>query len=231
MHTTDEEIECHYNHRTLIKLPLEEIKANRPQHLYCNNNYITELPEDLPDSITHLTCSNNHITRLPDTLPSKLSHLNCGENNIYYLPHNLPITIEYINIEWNPLKALPNDFSKYVHLHTLILSKTLVTELPDMPESICSVTFYSYDPIFKIINEQYFSISNSYSVYRLSNKEILQINEINSRNRIQTRSRLLEFEIMEHYARRTMHPCMLTPLLENPHADVSEFMELYIDSL
>lgn len=230
MNSDNEYYEAHYNHKSLLTLPIEEIQTNRPTHLYCQSNYLTELPPDLPDSITHLWCSENHITILPDILPVNIKYMRCNYNNISKLPNNLPKTIEHIDIEHNPLQSLPINLGKYNTLYTLDISGTLITELPDLPESLVRVEFNSSDTVFKLINKSYFKI-NMFGRVCLKNDQILQINAINSMRRTQARARMLAPAIMEHYARRTMHPKNLAPLLTDPDADVSEFMDAYIASL
>lgn len=55
--------------------------------------------------------------------------------------------------------------------------------------------------------------------------------EVITKIRQQRRTALLKSEIMEAYARKTMHPRNLQPLLDNPDEDVDAFMTAYINTL
>jgi hypothetical protein len=224
--------DSHYNHSALLTLPIEDIKRDLPQRLYCHGNYLTELPADLPDSIIILDCSENYLTSLPEKLPTNLKYLYCLQNNIYNLPANLPLNIVELNMRNCPLKSLPNNFCKYACLIRMHLLRTLLTELPDLPESLNEFSFYAKDALFNLINSMYFAITKPPGGrITLNNAHVLKINAINSQRRTQARTRLIAPAIAEHYARRTMHPSNLAPLLADPDADVSEFMDAYVAGL
>lgn len=237
MTTRDKSREAHYVGGTVTTLPIEEIIEMRPTHLYCSMNYLTELPDNLPDSIKTIDCSTNHITHLPETLPPGVTDIRCCENNISTLPKNLPIGIKTLIMMRCPLKTLPVDICKYKSLNVLCLRTTLVTELPDLPESLCTLRLNKTDQLYKVINETYFdtkTTNNGYYIgitFNLNNRDILRINAINSQRRTQARTRIIAPGIMEHYARRTMHPDNLAPLLDDPDADISEFMDAYVAGL
>ena len=47
---------------------------------------LTELPENLPNSLQRLYCSDNSLTELPVNLPNLLQTLDCSNNSLTELP-------------------------------------------------------------------------------------------------------------------------------------------------
>ena len=75
--------------------------------LYCNNNKIKELPENLPKYINTLNCSNNQITKLPEKLPDFLKTLYINNNQITELPdYSNHYRLENIYCEGNKIKKI-----------------------------------------------------------------------------------------------------------------------------
>ena len=98
----------YYNHLNLTKLPP---LLNTLTHLYCFNNRLTSLPEQLPNSLTSLLCSNNRLTTLPE-LPNSLKVLNCNNNRLTRLVNEengeqLPDTLINLWCSNNYLTKLP----------------------------------------------------------------------------------------------------------------------------
>ena len=96
--------ECIENKDTgldLSHLKLTELPNNLPEsltHLFCNHNNLTELPNNLHGSITDIWCRNNNLSRLPDNLPDSLIYLNCVNNKITELrPDILKIKYFYFD--------------------------------------------------------------------------------------------------------------------------------------
>jgi Leucine-rich repeat (LRR) protein len=57
--------------------------------LWCYDNQLTFLPDNLPDSLIEIYCPYNLITLLPDTLPKNLQVLYCYSNQLTSLPSTL----------------------------------------------------------------------------------------------------------------------------------------------
>jgi Leucine-rich repeat (LRR) protein len=88
---------------------LEELPKipNNCIELYCNNNKIKELPENLPDNIKELDCSNNQITELPEKLPQFLETLKISNNQITELPNlSLLYRIRNLYCAGNKIKTI-----------------------------------------------------------------------------------------------------------------------------
>jgi len=83
-----------------IKIFEKEIKF-----LYKSNRGLTELREELPDTLKHLYCYNNRLAELPE-LPDSLIYLDCSCNKLETLP-KLPDKLEYLDCGYNELKILP----------------------------------------------------------------------------------------------------------------------------
>jgi Leucine-rich repeat (LRR) protein len=66
----------------LMKLPT---LPKSLKFLICNDNKLTELPEDMPDSLIVLICSNNNLTHLPKYMPASLDTVFCAENEYLHI--------------------------------------------------------------------------------------------------------------------------------------------------
>ena len=63
------------------------------EELYCNNNHLTTLPENLPASLRELECMSNQLTTLPENLPVSIEYLECN-NNPFTKEYDFEITTE-----------------------------------------------------------------------------------------------------------------------------------------
>lgn len=223
--------ELSFDYRALKELPIDHILFMRPMSIDCIHNYLTELPNNLPDSIWNINCSHNHIHKLPDVLPPELFNLTCENNNISILPTTLPRSLVVLNVKDNPLMSLPDNLYALTSLAQLNITKCLITVLPELPSSLSSIVFYESDPICEYVKQNGVEIPTNVGLVHLANEQIQILNEVPTRKRVQARTRLLSNELKEHYARRTMHPNNLSPLLKNPAMDVSSFLDTYIDGL
>jgi hypothetical protein len=70
--------------------------------LYCYNNQLTTLPENLPVSLEVLGCNNNQLTTLPENFPVSLKYLHCNNNQLTTLPENLPVSLKLLFCDNNP---------------------------------------------------------------------------------------------------------------------------------
>ena len=93
-------LNCCWNN--LSNLPPE--LPNSLTELWCNDNTLYNLPE-LPDSLTFLYCSNNNLSSLSE-LPHSLTHLYVYNNNLSSLPE-LPQSLTYLYCDNNILSDLP----------------------------------------------------------------------------------------------------------------------------
>ena len=59
--------------------------------LYLSFSHLTELPENLPNSLQELYCSVNKLTKLPENLPNSLQELCCSYNPYLYIPKKYAI--------------------------------------------------------------------------------------------------------------------------------------------
>lgn len=121
------ELFCHDNH--LIKLP--DNLPSSLEILQCYNNKITHLHNNLPNSLIELHCSNNKITHLPNNLPNSLIELHCDNNQLVYFDNvKLPDTLQHLNCSNNYLLNLPEILPK--SLHVLNCDKNKLIYLPKL---------------------------------------------------------------------------------------------------
>ena len=91
----------------LTELPHDIHLYTNLQALYCGNNQLTSLVDNLPASLSYLDCANNQLTSL-DNLPASLSYLNCCNNQLTSLV-NLPTSsLFYLDCTGNQLTCLEN---------------------------------------------------------------------------------------------------------------------------
>ncbi len=103
-------------------------------HLDLDRLKLNELPR-LPDNLEQLYCSNNKLTSLPNNLPNNLKILNCSYNKLTSLPdlHSL-INLEELNCSDNyNLTNLPD---LPPNLKELYCSFCELTKLPSLPETL-----------------------------------------------------------------------------------------------
>lgn len=91
---------------------LESINLTGVTVLYCHNNQLNSLPENLPDTLQELYCSFNQLTSLPEHLPNSLHTLFCGYNQLTSLPNSLPQSLKILDCSSNLLKILPESLPK-----------------------------------------------------------------------------------------------------------------------
>ncbi|AYV77414.1 MAG: hypothetical protein Dasosvirus2_10 [Dasosvirus sp.] len=95
---------------------------------------LTELPDNLPDTLTFLDCSHNQIQSL-DNLPDTLEILKCSDNKLLKLPDKLPKSLFLLDCSGNQIEVLPENLPD--SLETLCLYHTKVTKLPkNIPRSL-----------------------------------------------------------------------------------------------
>ena len=95
--------ELDLSNQGLTELPKDIHLYKNLEELYCDDNQITTLPENLPASLKELYCSNNRITALPENLPDSLEILDCNNNQITALPENWPASLEILDCGNNPI--------------------------------------------------------------------------------------------------------------------------------
>ena len=147
----------------LKKLP---ILSNKIQRLYCGNNSITELPENLPKNIRELSLENNKISKLPDisnnTSLKKFDISNNCIENISFLPDNLI----YFDCSFNKINSILN-IPK--NLTILNIENNLFKELPLLCENLTIIfldnNLFSYD-IELILKEYNYKVYNFYILNR-----------------------------------------------------------------
>ena len=185
----------HYNEKTR-KIILSNLKNyTKLKEFNCSYNKLTEL-SDLPNSLTHLYCYDNNLTELPD-LPNSLINLDCHNNNLTELP-DLPNSLKELYCGNNNLTKLPDLPNS---LKELWCSSNNLTKLPDLPNSLITL-----------------KCNNNKLTY--PNLEFKTINEINSKNRIIKKMKILNKNILlEHSARITMNPKRIKRLLDNLEID------------
>ena len=81
------------SNKQLTELPKDIHLYKNLKILYCDNNQLTTLPENLPVSIVILYCNNNHLTTLPENLPASIQYLYCY-NNPFTKEYDFEITTE-----------------------------------------------------------------------------------------------------------------------------------------
>lgn len=96
--------------------------------LYCHNNKLKSLPEDLPDTLQELYCVFNRLTSLPDHLPDSLHTLFCGNNQLTSLPSSLPRSLKILDCSSNLLISLPESLPK--SLRKIDLQNNINCKLP-----------------------------------------------------------------------------------------------------
>jgi|UniRef100_A0A6C0H1A6 Leucine-rich repeat (LRR) protein len=96
-----------------LKLDLSNLNLeylpNLPENLielYCDQNQLILLPDNLPKNLCILNCSFNKLKFLPN-LPNNLEYLYCNNNNLLSLPNEFPNTIKGFDCRHNNLKFLP----------------------------------------------------------------------------------------------------------------------------
>lgn len=101
--------------------------------LYCESNYLKELPE-LPRKLKELRCFNNDLTELSN-LPDTIEYIDCRDNYITKVG-KLPANLKEFDCRHNRIKKLPELPSKLVTLWCADTQLEAFTNLPDSIEKI-----------------------------------------------------------------------------------------------
>jgi len=83
---------------------LYQLPIRLPKHLkrlYCQSNVLVELPP-LPEGLSALVCHTNKLRELPK-LPSGLYSLHCSGNRICELPKELPVSLRELSCYYNEM--------------------------------------------------------------------------------------------------------------------------------
>ena len=120
------------------------------KELYCSNNLLTSLPNNLPQGLEILHCSKNKLSSLPDLTRFKnLKELYCSNNQLNSLPNHLPQSLEKIHCSSNQLKYLPTILPQ--NLKALYCFENKLTYLPNLSEKMLYFIFWN-NPIFDILD-------------------------------------------------------------------------------
>ena len=130
-------LNCCWNN--LSNLPPE--LPNSLTELWCNDNTLYNLPE-LPDSLTFLYCSNNNLSSLSE-LPHSLTHLYVYNNNLSSLPE-LPQSLTYLYCDNNILSDLPELPNSLIFLYC---NNNCLSDLPELPNSLNHIKYHN-NPIY-----------------------------------------------------------------------------------
>jgi hypothetical protein len=135
------------SHKNITFLP-DLTRFTQLKQLYCNDNQLTYLPNNLPDTLEKINCTNNLITCLPNKLPNSLITLYCANNLITCLT-NLPKQLNTLFCSDNQLTCIPNlpETLKYLYCYN-----NQLTYLPNLPETLCAIV-YNNNPIHEIITK------------------------------------------------------------------------------
>jgi Leucine-rich repeat (LRR) protein len=117
----------------LEKLP-DLSKFTLLEELYCANNWLKYLPENLCTMFPHLkilACSNNILTSLPP-LGNTLEDLYCINNALSRLPP-LPETLKHLHCGLNQLDELP---PLPPGLEDLTCTDNKLIKIPPLPETL-----------------------------------------------------------------------------------------------
>jgi Leucine-rich repeat (LRR) protein len=84
------------------------------------------------DSVIEIYCHNNNLTFLPENMNfPNLEMIDCSNNNLTVLPENMIFpNLQSLYCQHNKLKSLPHNMI-YPNLHTLICNNNMLTTLPE----------------------------------------------------------------------------------------------------
>ena len=155
------------------------------QHLYCNRNKLTSLPE-LNSSLQFLNCSYNHLTSMPEISHTSLTGLKCSYNKLTSLP-KFNSSLKILDCSYNQLTSLPELNCNLKHiicnvnkltslpnlndcLYEFDCSHNPLTEIPTLKYSLRHLTYYYTNIPYNLLKNQTFN-------YIQLNEQ--KINEIN----------------------------------------------------
>ena len=162
-----------YDNKGLERLPYI---PDNVEFLYCNNNKLKELPNNLPNNLIGLHCNNNLLKKLPNLPNILLSNLQCANNQLETLPDlpdtlwklgcennqlktlpDLPNNLEELNCANNQLKTLPNLSN---NLEVLNCANNQIEELPILPKlKNFTVSFDQFHLVKPVINNKYIIVT------------------------------------------------------------------------
>lgn len=173
------------------------------EELYCNNNDLYGIPDNLPKSLKILDCYYNHLEYLPDKLPLLLEHLDCSDNSIRAFGENLfknLTKLKLLRFNENKLYKIPEILPK--SLTTIWCYGNQFTYIPDsIPETLIYLYCYGND----ILKENYpllgFSDSYGYDENDINNIDAyLPVLTQNPREYIFQRNREINLEMNKENA-------------------------------
>jgi Leucine-rich repeat (LRR) protein len=97
-----------------------------------SNQKLTELPDlSCFTQLETLVCDNNRLTSLPDNLPNSIKTLWCYNNRLASLPEKLPDSLENLWCHNNLISSIPSRKDYFPKLKDLCISKNNLTHFPD----------------------------------------------------------------------------------------------------
>jgi len=99
--------EINISYKNLNNIPDWTSKCYNLIKLHCYGNQITQIPNNLPNSLQHFDCSNNKITQIPDKLPDSLQYFECYYNQITQIPDTLPNLLREFFCHHNKITQIP----------------------------------------------------------------------------------------------------------------------------
>jgi len=175
--------------RGLTSLP-DLTRFKNLKELYCSDNLLTSLPDNLPQSLEILYCSNNQLTSLPDLTRFKnIKELYCYNNQLTSLPTTLPQGLEKIHCSSNQLNYLP---TLPKNLIELICSNNQLKYFPTLPQNL--KVLYCFDN--KLIYLPNLSEKMLYLIYW--NNPICDILDITNNNLIKVKQNIIKLNNFRH---------------------------------
>ncbi|XP_044734389.1 E3 ubiquitin-protein ligase SlrP-like [Chrysoperla carnea] len=120
---------------------LTQIPDNLPETLEILNmdcNQVCIISEKLPSNLRELLLPRNQIISIPETLPDSITRLNLYENTIDVLPKKLPNSLKRLDVCGNQLTSLPENLPET--LEELEIGSNKLTCLPNnLPKSLRSI--------------------------------------------------------------------------------------------
>jgi Leucine-rich repeat (LRR) protein len=109
--------------------------------LYCNNNLLESIPDNLPSSIQIAMFNNNRISSITEFLPDSINNLHLDTNYITSLPQHLPANLMLLDIDKNQLTELNTSFPNRMEI--LCVSENQLSVLPEnLPDSLQILFYY-----------------------------------------------------------------------------------------
>jgi Leucine-rich repeat (LRR) protein len=227
-----------------LKLLPDLSKFINLKRLFCHNNCLTSLPDDLPITLRLLNCANNCLTSLPDNLPNILQSLLCWNNKLTYLPDNLPNTLLLLKCNDNCLTSLSDNLPNT--LKSLLCWNNKLTSLPDnLPNSLRILNCYDNyltslpDTLPNNLQELYchdMSIYPNLNMLLTTQDKILYIQKINTDIGVIKCRQWLKIVnenniFLEKYMMKQCHPNNLNIIKTDKTIDLDLFVNNFIENL